>query len=287
MKLKLTHVEGSRKGSAESFDVPVLTVGRDPSNVLTFDPVKDDRVSSKHAAFSIQGGSLVVTDMGSRNGTFVAGQKISGPTPVPPGTLVQFGENGPMIMVSYEAGAAAPKPVEKKGGGCGVVIVLVLLLLVVGGGVAAFFFLRHKKGGGPRGWDSVAIGSCYEGVSDTHMEKPVVNDTKVEMKQTLLSLTPEKAHLKLETVIAGQTTANEMDVDLKPKVDDKAPKPVEEKDESVTVPAGTYDCHYTKTVIDGTTTENWVTADVPIPVKTVTTTEIMKSTWTLTKVDKK
>ncbi len=287
MKLKITHVEGSRKGSIESFDVPVLTVGRDPSNVLTFDPVKDDRVSSKHAAFSIQGGSLTVTDMGSRNGTFVNAQKISGPTPVPPGALVQFGENGPMVMVGYEAGAAAPKPVEKKGGGCGLVIVL-LLFLVVGGGLAAFFLLRHRAKGGSKGWEGIPIGSSYEGTFEAHADGAAGFDVKTTIKSTLLSLTAEKAHLKLETTIGGQTTTGETDQDLKPNLDDKtSPKPVEEKDESVTVPAGAFDCHYTKTVADGKTTENWMADSVPVAVKTVVTEEGKKSTWTLTKADKK
>jgi hypothetical protein len=186
-----------------------------------------------------------------------------------------------MIMVSYEAGAATPKPVEKKGGGCGVVIVLVLLLLVVGGGAAAFFFLHHKKGGGSKGWDGVTVGSSYEGVSETHMDGAA--DMKVTMKKTLLSITAEKAHVKLET----GDQVSEMDEDLKPKLDDKAPKPVEEKDESLEVNGVKFDCHYTKFVIDGNTTETWVADGVPIPVKTVTSGDKFKSTWTLTKIDKK
>src|SRR2546423_1553855 len=154
MKFKITHIEGSRKGATETFDAPVLTVGRDPSNVLVFDPIKDDRVSTRHAQLAEVSGQVVVTDLGSRNGTFVNGQRVQGSMPAPSGALVQFGEQGPQVIVHYEGGGAASKAPAKAGGGGGAgkgcMIALVVLLLLGVCGVASFFGWRafHGSHGG-------------------------------------------------------------------------------------------------------------------------------------------
>ena len=290
MKVKVTHVEGSKKGNIESLEGTVFTVGRDPSNNIVFDPVKDDRVSTKHAALTEQGGGLIVTDLGSRNGTLVNGKKISGPTPVPSGTLVQFGENGPMVMVAYEAAAAAPAPAAppKKGGGggCAIVAVLAILLFAVIGIVVIVVFLHGRHGGNP--WASYGPGSSFEMLTETHMDKPVVMDSKAETKETIVSRTDDAVKVKVEVTAAGQTMpAQEMEIPLKAKGEEKGEKPLEEKRETVTVPAGTFDCRYTRSKSGEATSEVWMSDDVPVPVKTVTTTDAMKSTLTLTKVEKK
>src|SRR5581483_7511042 len=273
MKLKVTHVEGSKKGTVETFDLPVVTVGRDPQNALVFDAVKDDRVSTKHAALSEQGGGVIVTDLGSRNGTLVNGQKIQGPTPVPSGGLVQFGENGPMIMVAYETAAAAPAPAPapaKSGGGAGCALAILLIFMLAGGGAAAFFLLRGKSGGDP--WASYGVGSTFELVVESKIEKPMASELKTEMKETLLAKTEESIKVRMETTMHGTNTTStaESEVPRHPKPGaEPEQKPVEERRESVTVGAGTFDCRYTKTVRDGLTVESWTASDVPVPVKTV------------------
>ena len=40
MKLTVVHLEGSKQGLTETFSGQVITVGRDPSNTLSFDPFK-------------------------------------------------------------------------------------------------------------------------------------------------------------------------------------------------------------------------------------------------------
>jgi pSer/pThr/pTyr-binding forkhead associated (FHA) protein len=332
MKIKITHVEGSRKGSVESFDAPMVTVGRDPANVLAFDPVKDDRVSTKHAALSEQGGNLIVTDLGSRNGTFVNGQKISGPTPVPSGALIQFGDSGPMVSVTFDAApavAAAPAPAapppKKSGGGKGCLAVLaVLALLVVGGAVGAYTLYKkfkpmadkaeaelEKDTGKPtesgkpadgekpaetakpaetkaqNPWLKCGVGSSFVQTSEMHMEKPAVMNMTTEMRYTVVSKTDDAAHIKMETTTSGTTSASEFDAKTTPADATQANKPVEQKDESVTVPAGTFSCHYTKTKTDQATIETWMCDDFPVAVKSVSTTDTTKTTMTLTKVDKK
>lgn len=55
-------------------------VGRGPNAAVRID---SPEVSVEHAALSIENGQLIVTDLGSRNGTFVAGQRVSRASVVP------------------------------------------------------------------------------------------------------------------------------------------------------------------------------------------------------------
>jgi hypothetical protein len=110
VKFSITHLKGSRAGKTEQLDADVITVGRDPQNTLAFDPMVDDKVSSFHASLMAQGAQVIVTDVGSRNGTYVNGHRISGPTPIVSGGVVQFGEGGPTCAIMFAAGAAAAPP---------------------------------------------------------------------------------------------------------------------------------------------------------------------------------
>jgi pSer/pThr/pTyr-binding forkhead associated (FHA) protein len=75
---ELVSLEGDRAtaGRAETNDV-----------VLT-----DERVSRVHAAFERVAGEWLVRDLGSRNGTFVDGDRVLASRPVRPGQEVRIGE---------------------------------------------------------------------------------------------------------------------------------------------------------------------------------------------------
>ncbi|MEZ0228547.1 MAG: FHA domain-containing protein [Planctomycetota bacterium] len=109
MVLTVIHVDGSKKGQTETFDQALVAIGRDPANQLVFDPYKDQDVSAKHAQFVVQGGSLMIQDMKSRNGTFVNGARVGDqPFPVPDGAVVQFGDKGPKIQISFRVVPTGP-----------------------------------------------------------------------------------------------------------------------------------------------------------------------------------
>src|SRR3954466_16407123 len=100
MNLTVIHLDGSKKGQTETFQQPLVTIGRDPANQLVFDPFKDQDVSARHAQFVVQGQQLMIQDMKSRNGTFVNGARCSEQLmPVPDGAVVQFGDKGPKIQI--------------------------------------------------------------------------------------------------------------------------------------------------------------------------------------------
>lgn len=158
--IKIIHVEGSRVGQSQDLPGPVVTMGRDPSCNVAFDPNKDDKVSSRHAQLSLQGSNLIIMDQGSKNGTFVNGQRVGQPMLVPPNAVIQLGEGGPKIMVQVTAAAPAPTPAPApppaapaaapaSGGsnkplliGCCLVF---LVLLCVGGGIAAWLGMKPTE----------------------------------------------------------------------------------------------------------------------------------------------
>jgi predicted component of type VI protein secretion system len=74
-----------------------LIIGRDSSNAV---PINDAEISRKHSRLSFQGGKYVLEDLGSTNGTFVNGQRLSGPVVLKPGDVVSLGEQ---IVLMYDA----------------------------------------------------------------------------------------------------------------------------------------------------------------------------------------
>lgn len=74
-----------------------LTIGRDTSHAVS---INDAEVSRKHAKMELRGASYVIQDLGSTNGTFVNGNRISGIQVLNPNDIVSFGEN---IVLMYEA----------------------------------------------------------------------------------------------------------------------------------------------------------------------------------------
>ncbi len=64
------------------------TVGREGCDVT----LEDTDVSRRHAEIRHEGDAVVVEDLGSTNGTFVNGERISGARPLSEGDEVRFGD---------------------------------------------------------------------------------------------------------------------------------------------------------------------------------------------------
>ena len=73
-----------------------LTIGRDASNPIS---INDGEVSRRHASLSLHGSGYVLQDLGSTNGTFINGRRLTVPQVLNPGDTVAFGEN---ISLTYE-----------------------------------------------------------------------------------------------------------------------------------------------------------------------------------------
>ncbi len=79
----------SQNGDSLSLPQGDLIVGREIGLGLSL--VGESTVSRKHAQITRSGASVVVTDFGSTNGTYVNGVKVAGDMALTPGDAVQFG----------------------------------------------------------------------------------------------------------------------------------------------------------------------------------------------------
>lgn len=103
MQIVVQHLTGSKQGMTENFNTQSLSIGRDPSNDLSFDPSVDLDVSSRHAQVNvIPGQGFQLVDLGSTNGTYVNGQKVNGAIPLQNGSLVEFGKNGVKVQFRFQ-----------------------------------------------------------------------------------------------------------------------------------------------------------------------------------------
>lgn len=85
---------------AERFEMPLITIGRDPTSVVRFEMTDDLEVSTRHAEISEDDdGVYSITDTGSTNGTWVNNARVRGARRIYPGDVVQLGRTGPRIRV--------------------------------------------------------------------------------------------------------------------------------------------------------------------------------------------
>ena len=80
---------GPTPGKTFLLEGDVLTIGREASNQIA---INDAEISRKHSQLVLQGGKYVLTDLGSTNGTFVNGQRITGQHVLQPGEVISLGE---------------------------------------------------------------------------------------------------------------------------------------------------------------------------------------------------
>lgn len=69
----LSVLSGGMKGQVFRLDRPQITVGRSGADIAIGDP----EVSRKHCALVVNGVNATLTDLGSTNGTFVGGERIT------------------------------------------------------------------------------------------------------------------------------------------------------------------------------------------------------------------
>ena len=84
---KVVVIEGGDSGM-QALLTGAVTLGRGTSNDLD---LSDEYVSTRHARFVPHNGQWYVEDLGSTNGTYVAGARISRPTPVGAKSTIRVG----------------------------------------------------------------------------------------------------------------------------------------------------------------------------------------------------
>jgi len=120
--------------------VPVARIGRAAENDII---VTDDSISAQHALLEFEGGTWRITDLGSTNGTFVEGVRLTAdvPTPLHYGASVRLGglplhfrpvetADPAAARAEYVPPAAQPTIRERKGFRFPVWMLVLLLLLI-------------------------------------------------------------------------------------------------------------------------------------------------------------
>jgi hypothetical protein len=109
-----------RSGPTPGKEVPLekdeIYIGRDVGNDVV---INDPEVSRRHARLTQQSGSYLIEDLGSTNGTFINGQRLTRPHLLRAGEMIMFGENVGLVfeMTQFDAdatmvgaGPAFPEP---------------------------------------------------------------------------------------------------------------------------------------------------------------------------------
>lgn len=87
----------------QSYDLnkDIVTLGRDITNDIV---INDPEVSRHHLRLTRGAGGFTIEDLGSTNGTFINGQRLTGARQLRPGDMVGLGET---VTLAYESNAPA------------------------------------------------------------------------------------------------------------------------------------------------------------------------------------
>lgn len=127
MRVVIDHIAGSRRGQRQEFPAGSrVRFGRHPDCEVSFDPHRDIDASSRHAELRVARADAtdpvsqgwVLVDLGSSNGTYVEGHRVT-ETQVTQNVpiSVEFGPGGPRIRLFVGDESAIeglpPAPVER------------------------------------------------------------------------------------------------------------------------------------------------------------------------------
>jgi pSer/pThr/pTyr-binding forkhead associated (FHA) protein len=105
--IKLVMRTGAQAGMEFPVDRPLVRIGRGSGNDI---PLQDTQASRQHAEISQQGEQFFIRDLGSTNGTFVNGERLTAPRLLQPGDQVRVGETTlacqPAVMAAVPAAGA-------------------------------------------------------------------------------------------------------------------------------------------------------------------------------------
>lgn len=97
----LVFLHGPQAGNRFTLSGDEMTIGRRSTNDVV---LKDPQVSRVHAVVMRRGGALIIEDLGSHNGTYINGERISGPRQLHHGDSVTIGESKGTVEDPMRAG---------------------------------------------------------------------------------------------------------------------------------------------------------------------------------------
>jgi hypothetical protein len=112
--IALSHLSGSKANQEERFPLDQfkeIIIGRDPSATVSFHEIAEAMVGRHHAKITRNlalPSLFFITDLNSRNGTFVNQQRITGTVALKTGDMVQCGLGGPIFRFGFEPEPGQP-----------------------------------------------------------------------------------------------------------------------------------------------------------------------------------
>lgn len=95
----LRQVKGADSGREFEFDQDLIRIGRMPDSDVNFDPEVDLDASGRHAEIRNEDGRYLLIDTGSRNGTWLNGQRIKHAA-LNVGDEIEIGRGGPRLEIA-------------------------------------------------------------------------------------------------------------------------------------------------------------------------------------------
>ena len=110
MNPRLAILSGGRAGTVEPLTGAVSSIGRHATCRVRLDADQDTEVSNRHAVIAQKDGVWTVRDLGSINGTYLNGTRISEEQPLNDGDRLRLGASGPELqfLLSDRASVAGP-----------------------------------------------------------------------------------------------------------------------------------------------------------------------------------
>jgi predicted component of type VI protein secretion system len=96
--IRLRQITGADNGREFEFEQDLIRIGRMPDSDVNFDPEVDLDASGRHAEIRNEDGRYLLIDTGSRNGTWLNGQRIKHAA-LNKGDEIEFGRGGPKIEI--------------------------------------------------------------------------------------------------------------------------------------------------------------------------------------------
>lgn len=93
---------GPQPNQVYELNKDIITIGRDITNDIV---INDPEVSRHHMRLTRGAGGFTLEDLGSTNGTFINGQRLTGAKPLNNGDMVGLGET---VTLAYEMVGAQP-----------------------------------------------------------------------------------------------------------------------------------------------------------------------------------
>ena len=96
--------QGPRPGRRFSLTQPAIIIGREAGNDVV---VNHPEVSRRHASLTWDGRQFIIQDLGSANGTFVNGVRLTTPQVLQPGDVIGL---GPTVLLDFQAALPVVSP---------------------------------------------------------------------------------------------------------------------------------------------------------------------------------